>query len=835
MKKRLFLFFFLCLQTAFGQTNIAVPNYSSVINSFNASGNIYSAISLSVTVNSNLGVTNTGNISVTSAIQTNNPRNRTFTFRLPSANVDCNRPLLIALHGDGGNGNGMMTSTGFNAIADAQNFISVYPDAQTTLWGVQWNKYADNVAGYAGVPDPNAADDVQFISDLIDYFYTNYGIDRNKVYVTGHSGGGFMTYSLAIANQTKTKIAGIAPVAANLWGDDNYLNTQFGAGVYVPSAVLHIHSTTDNVVDFPTLGVWTWPLASFSYATCNNAAYTTTTNSILEIDTHTFCGTGNQVILKGLKKAGLGHGWPTMANANYNASQEIWDFLKNYSKGSNPNLILSPAVSPQNVTINSGQTTTLTASACPLNTTYLWKKGSTTVSTNNVFTTPSLSTTTVYTAFCVAGNCQSIGTDVTVTVNAAAPCQSTQYVDGLVTPGPFVANQLIQASDYIIVGNGIDPLAITAANSNKLTLRAGKAITINPGIMVGNGAVFKAEIGGCDNAPPAHQTFYVDGRNLKDPCGNTIIIKGVNKMNVWTDQDGVSIPQIALTGANTVRIVWTVTYDHDGNEGTPQIPTDDAKLDNLIGLCIANKMIPMVELHDVTGNLGALQLVLNYWKRPAILTMINKYKHALLLNIANEAGDENVTAQQFEDAYKDAITQLRNMGITVPLVIDGGVDYAKNLEVIVQKASSLISYDPLHNLLFSVHTYWPMNDGATHAFITAQLEAAVNANVPFIIGELSKYGAWAGNGVSVCSTAGQVDYEWMASESQRLGIGWLAWEWGPGNSGGGDPLCTLMDMTTNNTYATLNGWGLALANNATYGLITAQKTPYILSGFQNCN
>lgn len=756
-----------------------------------------------------------GSLNVTGQ-QTNNPRSRTFVFHLPNNNAPvCNLPLLIALHGDGGTGTGMMNTTGFNTIADTQNFIVVYPNAESTAWGVQWNKYADDVAGYAAIPDANAADDIQFMADLIDYFYQNYGVDRSRVYATGHSGGGFMAYFLAIADNTKNKIAGIAPVAANLWGDNNYLNAQFGAN-FVSTAIYHIHSNNDGTVPFPGTTGWVWPLSSFSYPTCNNSS-ATSTNVNADISVHVFCGTGNKVIMTELKRAGLGHGYPTMANSGFDGSTEIWNFLKDFSKGS---YAVMPGISPSSTTINTGQSVVLTASGCG-NTGYLWSTGANTTSI-----TVSPASTFNYTVACrsLVSQCQIGTTSAPAVVNVNNICPETDYVDGLVTP-MFTPNQVIQAANYIIGGTLLNPLVIDTYNSNKLTLRAGKAIEIGPGFSIQQGAVVQAEIANCVSAPTP-QTFFIQGKYLKDPCGNTVILKGVNKMNIWTDRTGASIPEIAQSGANCVRIVWTTTLNGQ--------PTSDAELDALIAKCILYKMIPMVEIHDATCNLAALQIALDYWKRPAMLTIIDKYKHALLLNIANEPGDWQATATQFETTYKDAVTQLRNAGITVPLVIDG-IDCGKNLEVIVQKGPSIINHDPLHNILFSVHTYWPMNNGATQPFITAQLEAANSAEIPFIVGELSKYGAYAGEGVSVCSAAGQVDYEWIAAECQRLGIGWLAWEWGPGNAGGGDPLCTIMDMTTNNTYATLTGWGLALATNNTYGLVTAQKTAYIQSGFTNCN
>ena len=138
------------------------------------------------------------------------------------------------------------------------------------------------------------------------------------------------------------------------------------------------------------------------------------------------------------------------------------------------------------------------------------------------------------------------------------------------------------------------------------------------------------------NTPASKPGFYVDGRFLHDPCGTKITLRGINKMNVWTDRAGASFAEIAKTGANCVRIVWLVT-DSDTKQ-----PTKAADLDNLITKCVARQMIPIVEVHDATGDWSKLGAMVDYWKRPDIVAVIKKHERYLLVNIANECGDDQV-------------------------------------------------------------------------------------------------------------------------------------------------------------------------------------------------
>jgi polyhydroxybutyrate depolymerase len=125
------------------------------------------------------------------------------------AGYDKNRPtpLLIVLHGGGGDGQGMIKLTGFNDVADENNFIVVYPDGFEKHWN-------DGRAVQSYSAQTQNIDDVAFISALIDHLSGEYNIDAKRVYVTGMSNGAFMSNRLGC--KLSNKIAAIAPVAGNM-------------------------------------------------------------------------------------------------------------------------------------------------------------------------------------------------------------------------------------------------------------------------------------------------------------------------------------------------------------------------------------------------------------------------------------------------------------------------------------------------------------------------------------------------------------------------------------------------------------------------------------------
>jgi mannan endo-1,4-beta-mannosidase len=293
--------------------------------------------------------------------------------------------------------------------------------------------------------------------------------------------------------------------------------------------------------------------------------------------------------------------------------------------------------------------------------------------------------------------------------------------------------------------------------------------------------------------------FTVEGRFLYDGCGELVVLRGVNKMVIWTDRDGdPAFQEITKTGANAVRVVWLT-------EGTAE------ELDIVLQNAINNQLIPMVDLHGAIGNWKMLPELVDYWVRPDIVEVLQRYEAFVIVNIANEIAS-NVRSVDQIAGYTDAILRMREAGLRMPLVIDASF-LGKGIQHLDPIWEPLLEVDPLHNLMFSVHTYWTLKSGYDEETITSKILHTVDQEMPLMIGEFGHQ--WSNDPDEV------ILYQHIMALSQEYQIGYFPWSWGPGNR----PQ-VFLDMTEDGMFDTLQGWGLEVAITDPNSIMNTSVRPY---------
>ena len=129
-------------------------------------------------------------------------RDRVYRLHKP-AGLPASASLVVVLHGGFGSAEQAERSYGWDQLADSAKFVAVYPDGVKRAWNV-------NGGGCCGRPAQENIDDVGFISAVVANVAKNIGIDASRVYATGMSNGGIMSYTLAC---NTTLFAAIGPVA----------------------------------------------------------------------------------------------------------------------------------------------------------------------------------------------------------------------------------------------------------------------------------------------------------------------------------------------------------------------------------------------------------------------------------------------------------------------------------------------------------------------------------------------------------------------------------------------------------------------------------------------
>ena len=159
------------------------------------------------------------------------------TYRVYRPSNELARPgLVIVLHGSFGGGLQIEATTGFDAQADRLGWVAVYPDGVADGWdafgsGPTWGSHP-------------GADDISFISQLILHLQSTDNVDPDRIYVTGHSRGGMMSYRLGCA--FSGVVAAIAPVSGNMATADG--SADVPCTLASPVSVLAIHGTADGTI-----------------------------------------------------------------------------------------------------------------------------------------------------------------------------------------------------------------------------------------------------------------------------------------------------------------------------------------------------------------------------------------------------------------------------------------------------------------------------------------------------------------------------------------------------------------------------------------------------------
>ncbi|MCK0131491.1 prolyl oligopeptidase family serine peptidase [Flavobacteriaceae bacterium F08102] len=256
---------------------------------------------------------------------------RTYLLYIPKTYSSTTKsPLVINFHGYGSNAQEQMAYGDFRPEAEAHNFLIIHPQGELLNGKTHWN-----VGGWTL---NSTTDDVKFTVALIDSLSAKYTIDSKKIYATGMSNGGYMSFKLAY--ELSTKIAAIASVTGSMT-PQTFSACQPQRAI----PILQIHGVSDPTV--PYLGAnWSTPISKvLSFWVNHNKTSTTPLKNTIpntNVDDQStaerweYENNINHIKVIHYKITGGKHTWPGAlfkspgTNQDFNASKVIWNFFSSY-------------------------------------------------------------------------------------------------------------------------------------------------------------------------------------------------------------------------------------------------------------------------------------------------------------------------------------------------------------------------------------------------------------------------------------------------------------------------------------------------------------------------
>ena len=239
-------------------------------------------------------------------------------------------PLLLSLHGYTSSARRNLGYSGFQSLADEEGFLVVYPQGTIlpTTQETHWN-----VGGWTVGSE---TDDVLFISQLLDHLEQNLSLDLSRIYSTGMSNGGFMSYELAC--QLSDRITAIASVTGSMT-PETYAKCNPKRAV----PVFQIHGRLDFVVPYAGNAIMTpidevmlyWSRENNCSPESEKLPIPDSTGDGVGGKRERFTGCDENSSVELISLTAMGHEWP-IANDIYqshdlDAAENIWEFLSSFS------------------------------------------------------------------------------------------------------------------------------------------------------------------------------------------------------------------------------------------------------------------------------------------------------------------------------------------------------------------------------------------------------------------------------------------------------------------------------------------------------------------------
>jgi len=260
-----------------------------------------------------------------------NNLDRYYLIHLPHPDAQGLSSVIFNLHGYGSTAMEQMLYTNFKDLTTTKenNFILIHPqgaplNTALTSSSSHWNSGAWTVG--------STVDDVDFVDTVIELVSQKYNINMDRIYSTGMSNGGFMSYHLAC--NLSTKIAAVASVTGSM----SY-ETYDSCDPSHPTPILQVHGTLDGLVPFDGNSVLRMKSIDDvieywrSYNSCDLEAETSVTdyfNIGMSVEHSIYDNCLNSIHVELYKIEGMQHEWARESNHGISATKKIWDFFNTY-------------------------------------------------------------------------------------------------------------------------------------------------------------------------------------------------------------------------------------------------------------------------------------------------------------------------------------------------------------------------------------------------------------------------------------------------------------------------------------------------------------------------